>query len=117
MAVLAPDCRSPIPMNRRKTSRSRNVKWRRIGTPKIVKTPTDPPVSVWFAMPVLILTFNHKPQRQIGALRYAHYQRAARDIAAILRAGNIHRQCELAGPGRQVLHLPRRGPAPEHAVD
>jgi len=31
-------------MNRRKMSNSRNVKWRRTGTPKILNSPTDPPV-------------------------------------------------------------------------
>src|SRR6476646_3660543 len=55
MAVLAPDWLSPMPMNSRKTSSRRNVKWRRMGTPKILNTPTEPPVSVSFAISFLIL--------------------------------------------------------------
>lgn len=42
MAVVAPDCFPPIPMNSRKTSRRINVKCSRTGTPKTVTVPTLP---------------------------------------------------------------------------
>jgi hypothetical protein len=47
-AVMAPDCRSPTPMNSRKISSRTNVKWKRTGTPKTRRTPSVPELGAGF---------------------------------------------------------------------